>query len=95
MVIGGEMRGKDPSFSSFLFCIHTFLVHIYLDVFPGRLDHVCTITISILAKVPMREDEWGDSDRVAFSLAGCDSVALAADGGLSFVCPTAIIIIKY
>lgn len=29
-----------------------------------------------------------DSDRVAFSLVGCDYVALAA-GGLSFVCPTA------
>lgn len=35
--------------------------------------------------------KWRDSDRVAFSLVGCDSVTLAADGGLSFVCPMAAI----
>jgi hypothetical protein len=35
--------------------------------------------------------KWRDSDRVAFSLVGCDFVTLAAGGGLSFVCPTAAI----
>lgn len=44
-----------------------------------------------MSKVHIRNGKWRDSDRVAFSLVGCDSAALAADGGLSFVCPTAAI----
>lgn len=61
---------------------------------PCTMIYVCLVLVKV-PRVPMGDDKWGDSDRIAFSLVGCDSITLAADGGLSFVCPTAIIINKY